>query len=497
MNKPVPPKRFPAWLRGLGWLAFGLLGLVTILVVARWLVMDSGHQATKRIVGSQRKKAVPQHPVAPATAVGPASTPRGMPLASVPHFGGVLVGDKEAWKEFSKKLEEITAFLRYKRTHPEIVDGVWSFRAILQNMGVEVPETMTEAQAAAEYLKQADRFSTLLAQWREAVAKGTLDKAADYKSDPNSWRFGSLSYSISRILAMTAEARLQSGDTAGAWADWQAMKNSTARLAELYPANSGYDGSMDRRTFGLARSGMRSGAWTDDQLSEISSMVALENVLASAQRDAEREKKSITDYYMNFHKHEEQFGKDLLKTPSQFNQFVNQVKLKLITEQQIRDNMEVKLAEVDRMLSCFDPETGFYMRPTEEDLKESGGAEESAGMLGSFYFMIKDLHGGGYDDQEIAARYVIKAQSEYDQFRLAAALETYQRRTGSYPDRLDAIYDKLPGGVPLDIATGQPYFYARSSDGGYSLWGTGIDGRSDGGHDKTDVTWKHRPGKAR
>ena len=496
MNRRGASKRFPAWLRGVGWLAFGLLGLATILIVTRWLVMESGHQAAQRIVSTQRKQSATRRPVAPVAAEVPVAKIPGIPLASVPHFGGSLVGDMESWKEFSKKLNEIAAFLRYKRTHPERVDGVWSFRAVLQNMGVEVPDAMTEAEAAAEYLKQADRFSALLAQWREAVAMGPLDKAADDKSDPNIWRYSGLSYSISRLLAMTAEARLQSGDAAGAWADWQAMKNSSARLAELYPANSGYYGSMDYRMFGLARSGMRSGAWTDDQLSEISSMVARENVLASAQRDVEREKKSITEYYMNFHEHEEQFGKDLLKTPSQFNQFVNQVKLKLITEQQIRDNMEVKLSEVDQRLSRFDPETGFYVRPTEEELEESGGAEQSPGVLGSFYFMIKDLHGGG-EYQVNAARDVIQAQSKYDQFRLAAALETYQRETGRYPDQLDAISDKFPGGAPLDIATGQPYLYQRDANGGYKLWGTGIDGKSEGGNEKTDVTWTQRPAKGR
>lgn len=495
MNQPTEKKHFPAWLRHLGWLAFSILGLVTILVVARWLVMDSGHQATKRIVSTQRKKPVARHPAAPATAAVPTATIRGIPLASVPHFGAVLVGDKEGWMEFVKKLDEIRAFLRYERTHPEKVDGVWSFRAVLQNMGIEVPETMTEAEAAAEYLKQADRFSALLVQWREAVAKGPLDKVADYKSDPNSWRFGSLSLYFPRLLAMTAEARLQSGDTAGAWADWQAMKNHTARLAELYSAESNYDGSMGYQMFALARSGMRSGAWTDDQLAEIASVVARENVLASQLRDQESYKKSITDYYLNFHEHEAEFSRDFLKTPSQFDQFMNQVKLKLITEQQIQDNLEVKLFEVDQELSRFDPETGFYVRPTEEEPGDSGGAGESPGMFGSFYFMIKDLNGGA-DDQS-AARYVIGQQSVYDQFRLAAALETYQRQTGKYPDKLDAVSGKLPGGVPLDIATGQPYLYQRNADGGFRLWGTGIDGKSEGGNEKTDVTWTHRPVKGK
>lgn len=455
--------------------------------------MNSGHQTTKRIVAAQKKKPAGRT-VAVAVAAGapPAAQTHGIPLASIPHFGAVLTGDKESWDQFAAKLGEIRAFFKYERTHPEYVDGEWKFTAILRNKGIEVPETMTEAEAAKEYLKLTDRFSALLDQWREAVAAGPLDKAADYKSDPTVWRFGNIPWNIGSMLGVNAEAHLQSGDTAGAWADWQAMNHSTARLAELY---GGYYGSMDYRTFYLAQSGMRSGAWTDDQLTEISSAVARENVLAETQRRQEAEKKGITDYYMNFHEHEDEFGRDFLETPSHFNQFVNQVKLKLITEQQIRDNMAVKLAEEDSKLSRFDPDTGFYQPPTEEERLEISQGQESAGIFGSFYFMIKDVHGGGGGDGQDLARHIIQSQSQYDQFRLAAALETYQRRTGSYPDHLDAINGQFAEGMPQDIATGQPYYYQRDAGGGYTLWGTGIDGKNDGGNEQTDVTWKRHPRK--
>ena len=491
MNKPTEPKRFPAWLRGLGWLAFGILGLVTVLLVGRWLVMNGGHQEAMGIVKAQQKKPVARIAAATATAAVQAGATQCMSLASVPFFGEVLTGDEKGWKDLSKKIDEMNDFLRHKRTLPEKVDGVWSFRAILQNMGTNVPETMTEAEAAAEYLRQADRFSGLLAQWREAVLKGPLDKVTDDSSDPNIWRFSNLAYTFSRLLTMTAEARLHAGDTAAAWADWQTLKNSTERVSELFPTGSGHDGLMTYQMFGLARSGVQSGAWTDDQLTELSSVAARENILSSVLREQEREKKSITDYYTHFHEHEEQFSKDFLKTPSPFNQMMNQVKLKLITDQQIQDNLDMRLYEVDQRLSRFDPETGFYVQPAKDDLTET---KASSDVVGSFYFMISDLN-GGHGDGDQTARDVIRFQSEYDQLRLAAALETYQHRTGSYPDHLEAVSGQFPNGAPLDIATGQPYFYQRDADGGYNLWGTGIDGKSEGGNEKTDITWKHRPVK--
>ena len=65
--------------------------------------------------------------------------------------------------------------------------------------------------------------------------------------------------------------------------------------------------------------------------------------------------------------------------------------------------------------------------------------------------------------------------------RLALALEAHKRATGSYPDTLDAVAPFFPEGPPHDVATGQPYFYQKEKNGGFSLWGTGIDQKNDGG----------------
>ena len=76
-------------------------------------------------------------------------------------------------------------------------------------------------------------------------------------------------------------------------------------------------------------------------------------------------------------------------------------------------------------------------------------------------------------------------------------MEIQQRATGEYPETLAAASGTFGGSTPIDIATGQPYFYQRNPDGGYTLWGTGIDGKSDGGDQRTDVTWTHRPVKTK
>jgi hypothetical protein len=479
MSKPAGPKQIPTWVKALGWLAFSLLALATLLVATRWLVMNSGHQTAQRIVDSRKKEQPVRLPAAPPTAGPAAAKTPGIPLSAIPHFGAVLSGDEDSWNEFSTRL------IQYRRVTPERVDGVMSFRKVLEYRGSEVPDTMTEGEAAKEFLKRADDFSTLLDQWREAVAEGPWEKGSDFVSNPDTWRLNALAFCLSQLLEVTG---------AGAWADLQTMKNSNARLAEFYPVGSGYDGTINFwMLFGIARSGIASGAWTDGQMAEISSMVAEKNALADARQREEMTKQYITDYYTNFDNHREQFSARFLETPSKFDQMLNQVKLKLITQQQIRDNMEVQLAEVDHMFDRFDPHTGFYLPSAEEEAKTPPAKEGQPGMLGSFYFMIRDLQ-GPYGDEAVTAERVIWAQCQYDQFRLAAALESYKRKTGNYPDHLAAIDGQFDGAVPQDIATGQPYHYQKDPEG-YTLWSAGIDGKSDGGYLKTDVTWKHRPVK--
>jgi hypothetical protein len=490
MTKPTGPKQVPFWIKGLGWLAFGILSLATLLVVTRWLVTNNGHQAARRIVNLQEKKPAGRPPATLSAVDPPAAKTPGIPLSALPHFGHVLTGDRDAWEECHRQLVEIGGFLKRRETRPEHIDGLLSFRAVLQNMGVDVPETMTEEEAAGEYLKQADRFSALVARWREAVAKGPLDGSPDRTQSLQSGnaRFYNIDYQISELLAMTMQARLRCGDAANAWEDWQTIHHSRARSCELDPSSDFMVGPMDSQVCGLARLGMRYGAWTDEQMARISAVAARNNPLAGMRQNQEQVKKRITAYYENFERTKE----GLLTTDSQFDQVLNQVKLKLVTRQQLRDNMDVQLADADRIINQFDPDTGFYIRPPENETQQF----TKTGKKGSFYFMISDFNNAGNDEddtQEIPNE-VIVSRSRNDQFQLALALETYKRKTGNYPDHLDAIDGQFAGSVPRDIATGQPYYYQRNADG-YTLWGTGIDGESDGGDKDKDVTWRHRPVK--
>lgn len=194
---------------------------------------------------------------------------------------------------------------------------------------------------------------------------------------------------------------------------------------------------------GLARLGLRYGAWTDEQMAEISSMLEQRNPIEEVRQHQKHIKQGITDYYAHFDEHKESFSKNFLNTPSPVDQLVNQAKLQLITRQQLRDNMEVQLADADRIFTLFDRETGFYIRPPEDGPESPPEKEEKS----SFYFMIRDYHTPG-DSMHGLANSIIVSQSRNDQFRLAIALESYKRKTGNYPENLTAVDGQFSGSAP-------------------------------------------------
>jgi hypothetical protein len=69
----------------------------------------------------------------------------------------------------------------------------------------------------------------------------------------------------------------------------------------------------------------------------------------------------------------------------------------------------------------------------------------------------------------------------YDNTITAFALAWYQRETGRYPDRLDALAPKYLKEVPPDLFSDGALIY-RPSPNGYLLYSVGANGRDDGGH---------------
>ena len=75
----------------------------------------------------------------------------------------------------------------------------------------------------------------------------------------------------------------------------------------------------------------------------------------------------------------------------------------------------------------------------------------------------------------------LRAETERSLVISAIALKRYALRHGNYPESLDALVPGFLSAVPTDYMNGKPVKYRRNSDGSFTLYSVGEDGKDDGG----------------
>ena len=71
----------------------------------------------------------------------------------------------------------------------------------------------------------------------------------------------------------------------------------------------------------------------------------------------------------------------------------------------------------------------------------------------------------------------------------AIALKRHQLRSGRFPNNLSDLVPSLLPEVPVDWMDGQPLRYRLNTDGTYTLYSVGQDGRDDNGDPTKDEVW--------
>jgi len=74
-----------------------------------------------------------------------------------------------------------------------------------------------------------------------------------------------------------------------------------------------------------------------------------------------------------------------------------------------------------------------------------------------------------------------REQALADQLVLATALERSRLARGHFPEALGELAPEYLTRVPADIVQGDPYRYARTPDGQFTLYSVAWDGIDDGG----------------
>ena len=470
-------RRFPGWLRRCGWCGLCVLGVVCLGILGFRVLMWRVHRKAVVVVESYGRS----RPPLPLGGVGKGRADRtpslGTKLSDVPHLGATLAGDDVAGLEdFAAALESMRGFLG-RCGQPSGAEPV-DFRALLAKLGINLPAGATEAEVAAAFLREAGAFATLLDDWRAAVSSGAWE-VTDLDG-----RVSVLSTAFSlfpRLLRLMAEAQWQSGDSAAAWGSVSLMALTVERafdIPQLHCQSAAY-ASSGALAETLA-SGVSAGGWSDDHLRSVPRLAATLDPLAHLPGYAEGAKRTL-DLWSASAGSPSSGRPVTLDVTDPVQSVISLAHGTLDSSRQRElDNFSLIKALFDADAASFDYSSRTLLPAADRKAFDPVAGLQDSGVFSQLYF-APALHHRSYEEESPLGK-VVTAQSQVDHAVIAARLELEKRAAGAYPDQ-------LPDGLPHDVATGQPYRYQRLPDGGYRLWGVGLDQSDQGGDGRSDVVW--------
>ncbi len=428
-------------------------------------------------------------------AMPPPTKPAGPAIATLPFFAGIYGTDPAAKAAYDALVKELGAFREAMRTAEQPVD----FIRLLKKLGIPVPEGMTQAQAAAAFLKYAEKFRPFLDSLHQSLAGGLWDLGPhpafdDTKGSERLVKAYTLLTNSSLLLGTLSQAYWLTGQPDLALASWQDMAgigHQSSQPGSIFTYIMG--AHIRSQMMDTADTGFTLGGWREADLAAISRSLADLDPIDAYRRGLEGERENMAIVMREFTLNREKFSPSLSvigpqqTMSAQFQDMLGRLSYSLISDTQLAANAAIIDRRYEIMTDSFNYRDRVYVPPTSEDaaMLENSGVASSSDFFTQWYFQIANTGSGPN-----IIHNPITEQSRLDQTRLALALETQKRTTGSYPETLDALAPAFPGGLPHDVSTGQPYHYQKTPDGSFRLWGTGIDQTDNGGHGNLDILYK-------
>jgi hypothetical protein len=241
--------------------------------------------------------------------------------------------------------------------------------------------------------------------------------------------------------------------------------------------------------------GLSLGVWAQEQLAQIPELLAPLDSLRTWSHALEWE----IGRYERFSERPEEvraFFEQGGPPEGEFRRTLRHLSAYVMGDTYFQDNLAIIRADYEYALAGIDAKSGLPALAQREGVAPTQRIRDDRSILTDVYYTpLKDLMGWGrgHADQDgfgIDVSSPIRWQTATDHGRLAAALELERRTTGQFPESLNAVNGFFPSGIPHDVASGQSYFYQRTEDGGYRLWGTSIDQQNDQGDPKRDLVFE-------
>ncbi len=424
-----------------------------------------------------------------------------IPVANVPLFAGIYSTDPAVREAHAKLLKDLEEFRNATYAEGVRTDGRIDFLVLLRKLSLPTPNGMTQAQAATAFLAYAKKLAPFLASLHAAADGsswnlGPLPYVTDRERERTGMAASSLLMSGSSLLTFVTAAHLTCGQPGEALATWQDIARLSRKESE--PDNAVrmlVRSSMQAMAGGTIPLGFGPNGWRDADLAAISLELESSSPLDSYRRGIQGEREAAAARFAEFARDPASRGAAFESgdpppaetLPEQLKTLARHLGLSLMSDTQIAANAAVIDHRWQVMEDAYNYDQRRYLPPSpgnQSILRTS--KPEPHDFADAWYFALSNNSPTLVHLNQVP----IKSQTQLDQTRLALALETQRRATGTYPDTLDALAPAFPGGLPHDIATGQPYFYQKTPDGTYRLWGTGVDQTNDSGDAKNDLPFK-------
>ncbi len=431
----------------------------------------------------------------------------GAPISKLEFFSGAFGSKPAEALTFEAQMDALWQVERMELSSDHPID----FVEALKRIQVAAPDGLTQREAASEFLKWADRVAPLLSSLHTALEAGNWDfglipELDDEEGTERRLRIFRLFHLSGKLLAVAVQAHWQLGHPDEALSEWRSLarlchqEDGSAFLDSgafhgeyldpdmCFVAHLSRAGNCLRST---ALIGLSSGAWRDSDLPILAGELSSFDPLDSFRQCIRAEREAIAAVYARATREpaflhlwqkrqlpsREGIPSDRVLGP------LEDLSISLITQSEISTNAAMADRFFERQEALFNYRDRLCLpRPP-------GASPFDADILHRvalvWYFRLLPFSLSTYGREQAPAR----QQYAIDQTRIALALESHRRSTGSYPDQLNAIAPSFPGGIPHDVATGQPFFYEKSPDSTYRLWGTGIDGINNGGLALKDVVF--------
>lgn len=422
---------------------------------------------------------------------------RGTPVGQVPVVGLLLEGDAATIEKLNRERKNLNEFLKWIGKCR--VDGKINFKELLGYLGIQGVESLSDEDAAAEFLRWARSASLLGDDWKKAIDLGPWDftgidllkPCSPEIGEPIQIMLGRLGAQMQSLWGAMAEASWQTGDADSAFNHWKSMMLNAERTGDAASVLGALMESRERlKALQTLEIGLRVGGMTDDQLAQLPAHLADFSALDSMRRGLDGEKRIQESLFARIGTSDDPLA---FHWVNPFNKpsinFLNNLAMSLVTPRQIADNLAVAQASTDAALARFDPADGVLRSQDSTGTSELASSGVGDSWFDRFYFMYSMPTLGATGIAKTVEVNVVAGQSSMDQARLAVALESHRRAMGSFPQSLASVTGNFPDGLPRDLATGESYRYTKLDDGNYRLWGLGIDQIDQGGDPHKDVVW--------